>query len=130
MHPQILGRPIDHCHSVYLIDNNLLFEGHSTPELNKHYGLDTSLMSEIETGESHTPEFYERARKVLQNQLGFSGNSQLEHITDADCDIVRWACKVVATRAAKLSGIAVAAVVRKTGADKKEGPIEIGVDGR
>ena len=52
-------------------------------------------------------------------------------ITDADCEIARWACETVATRAAKLSAIGIAAVVRKTEVAKKtEGDIKVGVDGR
>jgi len=110
---------------LYLIDNNILFKGYSTPSLNKHYGFDTALMSELEREEPRTPEFYTRARRVFTD-LGFKG----ELVTDQDCDIARWACEVVATRAARLSAIGMAAVIKKTNAATKvTGPIQVGVDG-
>lgn len=84
-------------------------------------------MSDLEAGESHTPEFFDRARKVFVNQVGFPDSL----VTDQDLEIARWACQVVATRSARLSAIGVAAVVKKTGvATKTEGDIQVGVDGR
>jgi len=112
---------------LHLIDKNLLFRGYSTRTLNQHYGLDTALMSDIETDDARTPKFYARARKVFSSHLGFSESFE---VSDADCEIVRWAAETVATRAAKLSAIGIAAVIRKTGiAQKTTGDIEIGVDG-
>lgn len=127
--PAALGEA-PHAHNnyitVHLIDNNILFKGHSTPSLNKHYGFDTALMSELEREEPRTPEFYTRARKVFRD-LGFKD----ELVSDQDCDVARWACEVVATRAARLSAIGMAAVIKKTGAAAKTtGAIQVGVDGR
>lgn len=52
-------------------------------------------------------------------------------VTEQDCDIARWACEVVATRAARLSAVGIAAVVKKTNAaEKMTGDIQVGVDGR
>lgn len=83
-------------------------------------------MSELEREEPRTPEFYTRARKVFKD-LGFKD----ELVSEQDCDIARWACEVVATRAARLSAIGLAAVVKKTGAaEKTTGPIQVAVDGR
>jgi len=83
-------------------------------------------MSELEREEPRTPEFYTRAHKVFKD-LGFKDKS----VTDQDCDIARWACEVVATRAARLSAVGLAAVIKKTNAAAKViGPIQIGVDGR
>ncbi|KAG8707119.1 glucokinase, partial [Ceratobasidium sp. 395] len=47
-------------------------------------------------------------------------------IKHADLEIVRWACQCVGTRAALLSGVAVAATVRQTEA---KGSISVGIDG-
>ena len=159
---------------LYLIDNNYLFDGNSTSQLNTHYGFDTAYMSEIETpiikvapqettvastvpsdaaakhmdvpistpttAQAQTPTTIstpdlnpnsspqaQKIRKVLVDSLGFKP----EHISDTDTEIVLWACRTVATRAARLSGCAVAAVMEQTnnkGEDAK--PIDVGVDGR
>ncbi|KAF8313046.1 hypothetical protein DL93DRAFT_2059334 [Clavulina sp. PMI_390] len=110
---------------LYLIDNNIILKGYSTPQLNSHYGFDTALMSELETEEPRTPEFYTRARKVFTD-IGFKD----AQVSDIDCDIARWACEVVATRAARLSAVGIAAVVKKTkAAEKMTGDIQVGVDG-
>lgn len=83
-------------------------------------------MSELEREEPRTPEFYQRARQVFRD-LQFAD----ELVTEQDCDIARWACEVVATRAARLSAIGIAAVVKKTNAaEKMTGDIQVGVDGR
>ena len=111
---------------VHLIDNNILLKGHSTSLLNAHYGFDTALMSELEREEPRTSEFYNRARQVFRD-LHFPD----ELVTEQDCDIARWACEVVATRAARLSAIGIAAVINKTqAATKTTGDIHVGVDGR
>ncbi|KDQ07025.1 hypothetical protein BOTBODRAFT_192701 [Botryobasidium botryosum FD-172 SS1] len=131
---------------LYLVDSLLLFNGHSTKQLNTHYGFDTALMSEIEldttvpvpnatvqpqslgatpTVNGTQPRSFTRTRGVLTRQLGFKP----EFVTDIDCEIVQWACRVVATRAAKCSGCAVAAIIKQTGADKDTGVIPVGVDG-
>lgn len=83
-------------------------------------------MSELEREEPRTPEFYQRARQVFRD-LQFADDL----VTEQDCDIARWACEVVATRAARLSAIGIAAVVKKTNAaEKMTGDIQVGVDGR
>ena len=112
---------------MHLIDNNILLQGHSTPALNAHYGFDTALMSELEVEEPCSPAFYARARKVFYDSLGFPKDIE---ITEPDCDIARWACEIVATRASRLSAVGLAAVVKKTGAEAKLGDIHFGLDGR
>ncbi|KIL68174.1 hypothetical protein M378DRAFT_158709 [Amanita muscaria Koide BX008] len=134
----------------------LLFNGKSTPALDKHYGVDTSLLSIVEEawqgdGEAvATPQFsdfepaklelsvkdkLEKVRKAVVDQLGFHD----EDVSLRDAAIVRWACSLVARRAAVFSGVAVAAVLIQTGravlrndqgtpAVKEERTI-IGVDG-
>ncbi|ELU41804.1 hexokinase [Rhizoctonia solani AG-1 IA] len=105
---------------LYLIDNNMLFSGRSTAELNKHYGFDTALMSAIE---SDTSTDLSQTRQTLVKEL----NLEDKWIKRADLEIVRWACQCVGTRAALLSGVAVAATIKQTGVTKD---ISVGIDGR
>lgn len=170
---------------VALIDaapKPVLFSGKATPVLNKHYGLDTSVMSEVEgawEGNDDTdigkdygvPAFgtfdadklsaalrarLERVRVVVAKQLGFK-DVEVSLRDAAVCrpefrrfvrgvypsvQVVRWACSLVARRAALLSGVAVAATLIQTGrasladADGQHTPqtitekIWVGVDGR
>lgn len=113
----------------------LLFNGKSTDTLNKHYGIDTSLMSEMEEAwigcdpnedafvlpplctefdVSHLSQKVmpklERMRKVIVKHLAFKE----ENVSLRDAAIVRWICTLVARRAALLSGVAVAAVLIQT----------------
>ncbi|GAB1519040.1 hypothetical protein RhiTH_002106 [Rhizoctonia solani] len=104
---------------LYLIDNNMLFSGRSTAELNKHYGFDTALMSAIE---SDTSTDLSQTRQTLVKEL----NLEDKWIKRADLEIVRWACQCVGTRAALLSGVAVAATIKQTGVTKD---ISVGIDG-
>jgi hexokinase len=155
----------------------LLFNGRiGSGALNKHYGLDTAVMSDIElawAGDTpknepledvygvadklatlHLGDFeeaklsvsqrkrLERVRDVVIQSLGFEETS--EDVSLKDAAIVRWACTLVAERAAKLSGCAVAAILVQTGCaslgtdegvKRKEhvnakGKIGVGVDGR
>ncbi|KAF8076042.1 hypothetical protein FPV67DRAFT_1664354 [Lyophyllum atratum] len=124
---------------VALIDASpkpLLFAGNATSTLNTHYGLDTSVMSDIEeawegpnrslSGDQAAPEFatfdaaklppnikakLDRIRLVIVKQLGFQDSD----VTLKDAAIVRWVCSLVARRAALLSGVAVATVLIQTG---------------
>ena len=155
----------------------LLFNGRAgSGILNKHYGLDTAVMSDIElawAGEQpkaeptedvygvadklaalHLGDFdttklsesqkqrLERVKKVILHDLGFERTP--EDVSLRDAAIVRWACTLVAERAAKLSGCAVAAILVHTGCaslgtdegiKRKDyvnasGKIGVGVDGR
>ena len=126
-----------------LIDRNLLFHGHSSTLLNKHYGMDTALMSAIEahpssaytkglfqaTEASEWRASIEETRKVLVEKLGV----QEKHISDQDCLLVRRVCEIVGTRGARLSAVAIAAVLIQTGHDKKTGAdienLQVGYDG-
>ena len=109
---------------LYLIDFSVLFGGHSSPALNTHYGFDTALVSEIESAKTD-----DDVKKVLTVSLGVNP----EHIKPEDIQIVRWACRIVSTRAASLSACALAAVVLHTGQAQSTGgddKIDIGMDGR
>lgn len=80
-----------------------------------------------------TKENLRTIQKVIVEQVGFAS----EDVSLQDAAIVRWACALVAQRAAKLSGCAVATVLAQTGyaklggSDSPGGPdkIGVGVDG-
>ena len=92
----------------------VLFGGLSTPILNQHYGFDTAYMSDIEDAKSS-----EEIRQILVDKVGFKH----QNITDEDTEVVKWVCKQVATRAARLSACAVAAVlVNDTPCEGTTGP--------
>jgi len=85
-------------------------------------------MSEVENSKSPA-----EIRNSLVRHFGFKP----EVISDEDTKTVQQACSLVAGRAAKLSGVAVAAVLVQTGHAKIGGgfsegtePISVGVDGR
>lgn len=110
----------------------VLFGGFSTAQLNGHYGFDTAIMSEIENAETS-----DGIRQILFNNF----NMDEGIISEEDTEIVQWACRIVATRAAKLSATAVAAVLVQTdhaiigggypnSNGKTDEMIKIGVDGR
>ena len=142
----------------------LLFNGRASKTLNTHYGLDTAIMSEVEeawesgrdtsapkmNGASE-PEWQsahftdvdrlpaedlarlERVRSIIIQRLGMDA----EDVSLRDAAIVRWASSLVANRAARLSGCAVAAVLVQTeraklggGFSTDEEKICVGVDGR
>ncbi|KAJ7087206.1 hypothetical protein B0H15DRAFT_931230 [Mycena belliarum] len=140
---------------------SLLFGGKTTTALNAQWGFDTSVMSGVEEawdgadgvvpGEVPAPrlsEFenldaldpavkvrLERIRAVLVKELGYKA----EDVSLRDAATVRWACSMVARRAAHLSGVAVATVLIQTGRavfpgksgepSKNEPKIGVGVDG-
>lgn len=115
---------------LHLIDGvpPVIFKGYSTPILNEHYGFDASFMSDIEGASSS-----DVAKEIVVSRLGLKE----EYVSDEDVELVRWVCEHVATRAAKLSACAIAAVLIQTGharlgggllTDQKK--IVVGVDGR
>lgn len=105
---------------LYLIDTNLLFSGRSSKPLNTHYGFDTELMSAVESDQS--PHLSGVRETLIKDVL-----VDEKWIQQSDLEIVRWACQCVGTRAALLSGVAVAAVVKQT---ESKGAISVGIDGR
>jgi hexokinase len=133
----------------------VLFGGRSSALLNKQWGLDSAVLSEIEEAweglgrfsapeqgspEAQKEEKLRRIQGVLAQRLEMSPPD----ISLADADIVRKVCNTIATRAARMSGTAVAAILVHTGRArlwdqgeqssaglKDEGKrIGVGVDGR
>ena len=142
----------------------LLFNGRASKLLNTHYGLDTAVMSEVEEAWEagrdapapkmngaapagwQSPHFtdldrmspedvarLERIRTIIIQRLEMDA----EDVSLRDAAIVRWASFLVANRAARLSGCAVAAVLVQTERAKLGGgfvtdeeKICVGVDGR
>jgi hexokinase len=111
----------------------ILFGGKATQAINKHYGLDSAVMSDIEeawtegaekgsTAESLSSPKWEsslslaernrlqRIREVIIAKLGFASAD----VSLRDAAIVRRVVTMVAGRAAKLSGCAVAATLVQT----------------
>jgi hexokinase len=103
----------------------LLFGGRSSALLNKQWGLDTAVLSEIEEAweglgrfsppaqgspEAQKGEKLRRIQGVLAHRLELSPPD----ISLADADIVRQVCNLIASRAARMSGTAVAAILVHT----------------
>ncbi|KAG2362026.1 hexokinase [Suillus spraguei] len=104
----------------------LLFGGRSSALLNKQWGLDTAVLSEVEDAweglgrfsspeqgspEAQKEERLRRIQGVLVHRLELSPPD----ITLVDADIVRQVCNLIASRAARMSGTAVAAILVHTG---------------
>ncbi|KZT74519.1 hexokinase [Daedalea quercina L-15889] len=138
----------------------LLFNGKASSVLNTHYGIDTAIMSEVEDAwesgreaeiKAHGQPDWQNAHWTDVEALIPSDLARLERIRGIlvqrllldpedvslrDAATVRWAASLVANRAARLSGTAVAAVLVQTGHAKLGGGtpepeknIIIGVDG-
>ncbi|KAJ3759192.1 hypothetical protein EV360DRAFT_42333 [Lentinula raphanica] len=109
----------------------MLFGGKATKVVNEQWGLDTSVMSEVEEAwETRVVEEQEKVIKEGLAQLSLKVKGKLERVRKVlvsrleyadgdvslrDAAIVRWACHLVARRAALLSGVAVAAILLQTG---------------
>ncbi|KAI5894326.1 uncharacterized protein SCHCODRAFT_02624360 [Schizophyllum commune H4-8] len=124
---------------VDAVPKPLLFSGASSATLNHQWGLDTSVMSEVEeaweAGREGTysgkpidaPDFeslsdeaeidekvkarLQKIKDIVVRRLQLPAND----VSLRDAAIVRWACALVARRAGLLSGTAVAAVLIQTG---------------
>ncbi|KAF8987165.1 glucokinase [Haplosporangium bisporale] len=87
-----------------LIDQRVLFGGISSEILNKHYALETKFMSDIEKDTSST---LTATAAILQQEWN------IRNSTVADREIVKTVCQLVGNRAARLSAMATAAVIRQ-----------------
>ncbi|KAL9937234.1 hypothetical protein V8E36_003646 [Tilletia maclaganii] len=107
---------------LYLIDNFVLFQGFSSPLMNTQYGFDTAYMSTIVADKSLPHERDSATRKVLVETMGISD----QYVQQEDVAAVRRVCAIVGRRAARLSAVAIAAVLLHTGfADSPKIPTEL-----
>lgn len=110
---------------LHFIDSSLLFDGHSSPILNTHYGYDTAFVSKVAAAKTD-----EEVKKIIVSDL----NVDVEHITPTCIELVRWSIRMVSDRAAALAACAIAAVIVHTGNDKPSGDeqdkgVDVGLDG-
>lgn len=108
---------------LHMIDRGELFSGYSTEVLNTHYGFDTSFVSYVEGAKDLA-----EVKKIVHNVL----KVKEKHITEQDCEIVLWACNMVALRASYLSACAMATVILHTEKHRRKEErerIDVGVDG-
>ncbi|KAF9901344.1 glucokinase [Lobosporangium transversale] len=89
---------------LHLIDQRVLFEGTSSPKLNQHWVFETKFMSAIEEDDSAS---LIPTAQILEQELDIKINTQ------ADREIVKFVCQLVGIRAARLSAMATAAVIRQ-----------------
>ncbi|KAF9087579.1 glucokinase [Mortierella sp. GBA35] len=89
---------------LHLIDQRLLFDGASSAKLNQHWSFETKYMSQIEKDTSAT---LIPIAQILEQELGIYLNTQV------DREIVKFVCQLVGKRAARLSAMATAAVIRQ-----------------
>ena len=105
---------------LHLIDNLFLFNGHSSPILNTHYGFDAAFVSAVEGSKSDS-----EVKSHIYREL----NIPEDLVKEQDIELVKWACRAVSTRAAALAACAVAAVVLHTKSLDRPETIDVGMDG-
>lgn len=111
-----------------LIDRGLLFESHSTEKLNQHYGFDTALMSQIDGGGLGLGKDKSKQFKKIEELMRC--HFTIKNGKTSDWILIERVCEIVATRAARLSAAALAAVLKQTCSDPSKLPkLSIGVDG-
>ncbi|KAG0296299.1 glucokinase, partial [Dissophora globulifera] len=89
---------------LHLIDHRALFDGASSTQLNMHSAFEAKFMSVIEDDDS---ENLTRTARVLERYLDIHSSTQ------TDREIVKLVCQLVGTRAARLSAMATAALIRQ-----------------
>lgn len=104
-----------------MMDRNLIFThwDQNTHLISKHYAFETAYMSKIEA--DNTPDL-SITRDILYTNLN------LNNVTEVELRIVKKICELVGTRAARLAGMAVAAICQHCGVTEPEGT-DIGIDG-
>lgn len=116
---------------LHLIDMLVLFDGFSSQKLNTQYAFDTAYMSAIEADKASPDSADSATRKVLVQTLGLDPS----HVSATDITTVRRVCAIVGTRAARLSGCAIGAVLIHTGNVQSDGKggsdegVQMGLDG-
>lgn len=101
-----------------LVDRRLLFEGHTSADLNQMWTFETAYMSTIEA--DNTPTLHQ-TQTILESTLSFAST------TLTDRKIVKKVVELVGRRAARLSAAALAGILEHTGAWKHKAAI--GIDG-
>lgn len=109
---------------LHLVDSLLILQGYSSPKMNEQYAFDTAYMSAIMQDTSSASDQSSETRKVLIETMQIPAN----YVSDSDVEAIRRICHFVGRRAARLSAIAVAAVVQhRSGSSTEE--VNVGVDG-
>jgi hexokinase len=111
---------------LHLIDLSILFDGYSSTIINTHYGYDAAFVSAVEAAKDNAA-----VQKIIVKDLEMDESK----VKESDAEIVRWACSIVAKRAAALAACAIAAVILQTGNEKvpeggDDAGVDVGVDGR
>lgn len=88
--------------------------------LYRQWGIDTSLLSLVEADSTANRD---QARKALKDHL------KIERASTTDCKAVQIIGNAIATRAARLGAVPLAAITISTGLLKDEDVIDVGVDG-
>ncbi|SPO39270.1 probable glucokinase [Pseudozyma flocculosa] len=115
---------------VHLIDSLVLFDGFSSVVMNTQNGFDTAYMSAIEADKEEASSPQSATRKVLVETMQIPADK----VSAEDVDTVRRVCKIVGTRAARLSSVAIAATLVQTNnvQSRGDGPdegVKVGMDG-
>ncbi|KAI8647640.1 hexokinase-domain-containing protein [Parasitella parasitica] len=100
------------------IDHRVLFNGLSSPELNKQWGFETSYMSTVV--DDNSPDL-EQVRHILEETL------QVPATTLGDRQVVQVICIAVGRRAARLTACGIAGVLAHTG--KLDEDSAVAIDG-
>lgn len=120
-----------------LVDSLLLFSGYASKQLNTMYAFDTAYVSAVLADKSSASEtsHSNTTRQVLLDEMGMDA----KHVSKQDIETVRKVCQLVATRAARLSAVPVAATISHVGPEEaaksqsespeKQKKIKVGVDG-
>lgn len=96
---------------VFIPENSALF---------KQWGIDTSFLSLVEADESSD---LHDVKLVLKDHL------KVERASTEECEAVKIISRAIATRAARLSAVPLAAILISTGSLKGDEVVDIGVDG-
>lgn len=120
---------VTRCVLVHLIDQLVLFDGFSSTLMNTQYAFDTAYMSAIEADQESASSASSPTRTVLVKTLGIKD----KHVSEQDVETVRSVCRIVGTRAARLSAVAIAATMIQTGNVQSKGAeddgVKVGMDG-
>lgn len=86
----------------------------------RQWGLDTSLLSQVE---ADTSKDFVKVKAALKDHL------KIENPSDAECEAVKIVVHAIGKRAARLSAVPMAAILIHTGKLETESMVDIGVDG-